>query len=94
MTIAFTELPYYQDFVLTDDLARRAQIVRDYCQVLLMTSDWTVLQYSPTDTLAWKHYRDQVRAFADSYDPTDTNPIFPVKPEIVRVEVIGDTNGN
>lgn len=90
MNIPFTQLPYYQDFVVSTDPARRIQIVRDYCNVLLMLSDWTVMQYSPTDTNAWSIYRDQVRSFVDTYDPNDINPVFPAQPEIVLIAPNGE----
>lgn len=94
MKIAFNELPYYQDFLLSDDLARRSQIVRDYCQILLRISDWTVMEYAPTDKPAWLAYREAVRECAQAYDPTNDNPVFPIEPEMITIQPIGDSNGN
>ena len=98
MKIAFNELPYYQDFLDSTDARRRVQIVQDYCNVLLKLSDWTVLQYSPTDTVAWNEYRNQIRLLAATYDPANDNPVFPTEPETIiiqpvpTVEEIGENN--
>jgi hypothetical protein len=92
MILPFVDLPYYQEFVSLADDARRVQIVQDYCGVLIKATDWTQVQFAPVDAALWRAYREEVRNYAKSYDPSNVEPVFPVVPQII---LIGEEpNGN
>lgn len=83
MITPFTDLPYYQEFVHLSDSARRTQMVKDYCGVLIKATDWTQIQFAPVDAALWRAYREEVKNFGETYDPSDIEPVFPIVPQIV-----------
>lgn len=53
--------------------------LRSRRDVLLASSDWTVLADTPTNTAAWKAYRQALRDLpANTSDPL--NPVWPTPP--------------
>lgn len=88
MRIEFTELPFYTEFVELAGPERRIQMVRDYCNAQLRATLWTTMEYAPTNKEAWAAYRSAMQVFSETYDPENTNPIFPAEPQIVLVSDI------
>lgn len=80
MLIEFNQIPMYNDFctIYTDE--EKINLVRLYRNNLLMASDWTQLPDSSVDKQAWAVYRQELRDYMVTYDPSDLTPVFPQKP--------------
>lgn len=63
----------------SDSLQANWDILRTMRNALLAQSDWTVLADTPTNTAAWKAYRQALRDLPDNTaDPV--NPVWPTPP--------------
>ena len=76
----FHEQPFYPEFVADYTPEQRVSIVRFYRNSLLLWTDFTQLPDSPVDSAPWAAYRQALRDFMDTYDGTETNPVFPPPP--------------
>lgn len=69
------ELAQYQ----ADNVQSAWRVLRTHRDALLARSDWTVLADTPTNTAAWKAYRQALRDLpANTTDPA--NPVWPTPP--------------
>lgn len=80
MLIPFDQLPLYPDFVSSWTPEQRIELVRFYRNNLLLHSDWTQLPDTIADKPAWAAYRQQLRDFMATYNPTSTEVVWPTPP--------------
>jgi predicted metal-binding protein len=80
MLIDFNQLLMYNDFCTTYTDEQKINLVRQYRNALLMQSDFSQLEDSPVDKEAWAEYRQELRDFMVTYEPSNLTPIFPQIP--------------
>ena len=80
MLTDFNQLPMYNDFCTTYTDEQKISLVRQYRNILLMQTDFTQLEDSPVDKKIWVSYRQELRDYMATYDPSDLTPTFPQKP--------------
>jgi hypothetical protein len=78
--IEFQTHPAYNEFCTTFTEEQKIYMVREYRDMLLVQSDFSQLVDSPVDKEEWAVYRQELRDFMNTYDPSDLTPIFPQKP--------------
>jgi hypothetical protein len=79
----FDEIPMIDDFRTKYTPEQRLALVRDYRNGILFATDHIMLYDSPyTDEQreAWRVYRQQIRDFMATYDPTSPEVSFPDTP--------------
>jgi hypothetical protein len=80
MLIDFNQLPMYNDFCTTYSDEQKIDLVRQYRNALLVQSDFSQLSDVIVDKEAWSAYRQELRDFMATYEPSDLTPVFPQIP--------------
>jgi len=78
--IEIAEHPLYDDFCKKFTEEQRISFVRERRDALLMASDFSQLSDVTVDKEAWATYRQELRDYMVTYDPSDLTPVFPQKP--------------
>lgn len=78
--IEFQTHPAYNEFCNSFTDEQKIYMVREYRDMLLVQSDFSQLADSPVDKEAWAAYRQELRDYMVTYDPSDLTPVFPQKP--------------
>lgn len=78
--IEIAEHPLYDDFCnkFTDE--QRISFIRERRDALLMASDFSQLSDVVVDKEAWLAYRQELRDFMATYEPSNLTPVFPQIP--------------
>jgi 5-methylcytosine-specific restriction endonuclease McrBC regulatory subunit McrC len=79
----FVELPFYEDMqtLWTDE--QKIHFIRTYRDFYLKKTDHKMVVDAPWDTVSWQEFRQQLRDFMSTYDPSVFPIVFPTPPEAI-----------